>query len=122
LACQQLVHGRLRSVDAIERLVKTTLNQPLSEPLDRSRPTRERLGNTFVSPIRSIGVGLQQNLGTPNLLTRPLQFLDYAAKLAPLLIRQSHYVPFLHGTPPCATQNRRFARISQPDILAVTKH
>ncbi len=39
-----------------------------------------------------------------------------------LVLRQAHYVNLLHGTPPCATQRRRFAGFFQPDILAVTEH
>jgi hypothetical protein len=78
VARQKLFHWRLRSFDTVECLVKTSLDQPLPKPLDRSRPTRERLGDSLVCPIRPVGVGLQQNLSTPNLLTRALEFLDNA--------------------------------------------
>jgi hypothetical protein len=122
VARQQLLHGRLRSFDAVERFVKTPLDQPLSQPLDRSCPTRERLSDAFVGPIRTVGVGLQQNLGTSNLLARALEFLDNALQITPLLIRQSHDIHLPHGTPPCATQHRQFTRYRQPDILDVTKH
>jgi hypothetical protein len=62
VARQKLLHWRLRSFDTVERLVKTPLDQPLSKPLDRLRPTRERLGDSLVCPIRLVGVRLEQNL------------------------------------------------------------
>ena len=65
----------------MKRLVETPFDQPLSKPLDRSRPARECLGNTLVSPIGTIGIGLQQNLGTPNLLTGPFQLFHNGLKL-----------------------------------------
>jgi hypothetical protein len=112
----------LCSFDPVKRLLKTALDQPLAEPLDRSRPTRKCLGDALVGPIRSVGVGIEQNLGTANFLCRSLQFLDNALKLIPFLIRQSHNGSLLHGTPPCAMQNRQSGQIRQPDFLAVTKH
>src|SRR4051794_3796374 len=105
----------------MERLLKTLLNQSLSQPLNRSRSTGKCLGDTLVRPVRSVSVGLQQNLSTPNFLARSLQLLDNIPKLLPFLIRQTHHVQLLHGIPPCATQHDRFARFCQPDILAVTK-
>jgi hypothetical protein len=90
----------------VERRFKTALNQPLSNQLYRSGSTGERLGDPLVGPLRPIGIGLQQNLGTPNFWARPLQLLDNASKLIALLIRQSHDINLLHGTPPYATQNR----------------
>lgn len=112
----------MRSFDSVEGLFKTLLDQPLSDLLDRSCPTRERLGNSLVGPVRPVGVSLQQNLGTPNLLAGSLQLLDDDLQFRPLLVRQSHHVHFLHGTPPGAMQNRRFDRICQPELLGVTEH
>jgi hypothetical protein len=122
LACQQFLHRRLRPFDSVERLCESALDHSLSKPFYRSRPTRKRLGDMCVGPIRTSDVGFSENLGTPNFLTSPLQLLDNALKLISLLIRQSHYVQLPHGTPPCATQHRRFVRIYQADILAVTEH
>jgi hypothetical protein len=106
----------------VERLFETPLDQPLPEPLDRSRPTRESLRDPLIGPVRSFGIGLQQDLGTPNLLSRPLQFLDNVSKLISLLLRQSHDISLLHGLPPGSMQHDRPARICQPDFLAVTEH
>jgi len=122
LARQQFLHRRLRPFDPVERLFESPLDQPLAKPFDRSGPTRKRLGDPLVGPIRPVGVGLQQNLSTPNLLAGSLQLLDHALKLIPLLIRQSHHVQLPHGTPPCATQHPQFDRICQSAILAVTEH
>jgi hypothetical protein len=55
--------------------------------LRQARSTRKRLGDTLVGPIWPVGVGLQENLSTPNLLTGPLELLDHGLKLIPLLIR-----------------------------------
>jgi hypothetical protein len=62
----------LRPFDPVERLFESPLDQPQSKPFDRSRPTRKRLGDTLVGPIWPVGVGLQENLSTPNLLAGPL--------------------------------------------------
>jgi hypothetical protein len=122
VARQKLLHGRLRSFNAVKRLVKTLLDEPLSKPFDGSRATQERLGDSLVRPIRPVGISLEQNLGASNLLTGPFQLLDNAVKLISFIIRQSHDVQLPHGSPPCATQNRRFDGFCQSDILDVTEH
>jgi hypothetical protein len=78
LAGQQLLHGRPRTFDPVERLFETPLDQPLSQSLDRPRPTREGLRDSLIGPVRSVGIGLQEDPGPPHLLSRPLQFLDDA--------------------------------------------
>jgi hypothetical protein len=122
VARQKLLHGRLRSFNAVKRLVKTLLDEPLSKPFDGSRATQERLGDSFVRPIRPVGVSLEQNLGTSNFLTGAFELLDDTVKLISFLIRQSHDVQLPHGPPPCVTQNRQFDGFCQSDILDVTEH
>ena len=122
IARQHLRHGRLRSFHPMEGLFKTPFDQPPTDPLDRSRPTRECLGDPRVGPIRPVGVGLQKHLSPPNFLARPLELLDNTAKLLALRIGQSHHVPLLHGASPCVSQNPRFTRIRQSEVLPVTQH
>jgi hypothetical protein len=122
VARQKLLHGRLRSFNAVKRLVKTLLGESLSKPFDGSRATQERLGDSLVRPIRPVGVRLEQNLGASNFLTGAFELLDDAVKLISFLIRQSHDVQLPHGTPPCATKNCRFDGFCQSDILDVTEH
>jgi hypothetical protein len=122
VARQKLLYGRLRSLHAVKRLVKTLLDEPLAKAFDGSRATQERLGNSLVRLIRPVGVGLEQNLGASNFLTSAFELLDDGVKLISFLIRQSHDVQLPHSTPPCATQNRRFDGFCQSDILDVTEH
>ena len=110
IARQQFLHRWLRSLNAVERVFKPALNQALPNFLDRSCPTRKRIGDPLIGPISSIRVGFQQDLRTPHLLARPLQLFDNALEFASLLIRQPHDISLLHGTPPCAMQNRRFVQ------------
>ena len=120
-ANRQFLHGRIGAFGAIEDLVKPSLDQSLSNLLHRPRPTRERFGDLLVSPVRPVGLSLQQNLHaepsgwSPSVSLRPLEAL-------PLLIRQSHYVFLLHGHFLVHTQFCRFTKNRQPKLLAFTKH
>src|SRR6266496_2205254 len=88
---QQLLHRWLLTLNSVERLFESLLDEPLPKSFNGSRPTGICLGNTIISPVRSIGVGLQQNLGTSNLLTSPLQLLDNTLKLNSFLLRQTNH-------------------------------
>src|SRR5262249_33092727 len=122
VARQQLLHGRLLTLDSVERLFKSLLDESLAKSLHSSRPAPVSLGNALVGPMGPVGIGLEQNLCTSDFLPRSLQLLDNALKLDSFLLRQPHDIQLPHGTPPCAMQHRRFARKCQSDFLAVTEH
>jgi hypothetical protein len=64
---QQFLDGRL-------------LNQALANFLDRSGSAPKRIGDPYISPVRPIGVGFHQDLGTPHLLTCSFELLDNIPK------------------------------------------
>ena len=107
---------------SVERLLKTSFDQPLPDVFHRLDSARKRLGDLLVGPVGAVHICFQQNLGTPDLLAGPFQFFDNFAKLVPFLIREPNDILLLHGTPPCAIQHPQSSENRQPQSLAVTKH
>jgi hypothetical protein len=100
VAGQQFLHGRLLTLDSVERLFESLLDEALAQSFHGSRPTRVGLSNTVVGPVWTIGVGLQEDLSTSNFLPGSPQLLDNALKLKAFLLRQSNDIQLPHGTPP----------------------
>jgi hypothetical protein len=98
---EQFFHRRLLTLDPVERLFKSSLDESVTKPLHGSRPTRECVSDTLIRPIRAIGIGLEQHLSTPHLLPGPFQLLDNTLKLDSFWLRQSNNIQLPHGTPPC---------------------
>jgi hypothetical protein len=68
----------------------------LSDVLHRLGAAAERLGNLPIRPRRAIGIGLEQNLRSPNLLARSAQLLYHPAQFFPFLIRQTNHILLSH--------------------------
>jgi hypothetical protein len=63
------------------------LDETLPKSFHRSGPTRKRLRDPFVGPVRTIGICLQQNLSTPHFLPSPLQPLHNFLKFDSFWLR-----------------------------------
>src|SRR5262249_16017748 len=116
-------HNRRRLAHlTIQRLSKAVLDEALTNVFDGLSSASERLGNPMVGPVRTVRVGLQQNLSASNLLARPLQLLDHDHEFVTFLSRQPDDILLVHRKPPCSPHHPRFRRFPQPQFLAVTKH
>ena len=71
----------------IQSRFKAFRHQAFAQILDRLHATVVRLGNPAIGPCWTIGIRLEENLGTTHLLRRPLEFLDDLLAERPLFIR-----------------------------------
>ena len=108
--------------DTIFRIASMTKPITAAATLILVEECRLRLDDPVVGPIRSVCIGLGQDLSTSYFLTRPLEFLDHGRQLIPFLIRQPNDILLVHGKPPCFPHHPRSDGISQPQLLAVTEH
>src|SRR5205809_8022384 len=58
VARQQLLSGRLFTLNAVECFIESVLDESLAKSFNGSRPTRVGLGDALVDPIWTTGVGL----------------------------------------------------------------
>ena len=88
------------TLGSVKRDLEPLLNQPSSNVLNSLDTAIKRFRNPLVGPIRTLRIGLQQNLGTTHFLAATLQFFDHSSEMMPFLVVQTHNIFFLHGTPP----------------------
>jgi hypothetical protein len=73
-------------------------DQALSDALDGSATDGAALGDALIRPRRTSGIGLQQDMGMPDLVCRRWPFPGQLGSLAAFLVRQTHDVFLVHGT------------------------
>jgi hypothetical protein len=76
----------------MKRRFESSLDQSLSKPFHGSRAAGVGVGDLRIGPVRTVRVGLQENLRTPNFLTCTFQLLDDLLKLLALLPGQANDV------------------------------
>src|SRR5262249_51075953 len=81
-----------------------------------------RLGDLVLRPRGSIGVRLEQDLGTAKLLRRPLEILDDVLTAGTLFVQEADDGLLVHGAPPCAPNLPRYRENHQPLLLALEMH
>ena len=96
-AVKQLLGRWFDPLGPVECFFEASLDQPLTNILDRLGAARKRLGDPLIRLLWSVGIRLQQDLSAANLLTRPLQFLDDLDQCGTFQIRQSDDILLLHG-------------------------
>jgi len=85
---------------ALQGQLKAFDDQAFAETLDGLDATVERLGDLEIRPRRTIGIRLEQDLSTANLLRRSFEFLDDFLTRATLFVRQPNEILLVHGAPP----------------------
>ena len=113
-AIQNFRRRRRRALLAIERFAETLLHQPLANVLDGLRAAPKSIGDASIGPSRSVGICLEKDLGSFDLLTGPAELLDDVPQFLTFLIVQPNDILFLHGTPPCSPQHDQNRNPSQP--------
>jgi hypothetical protein len=113
LAIQNLRRRRRRALLAVERFAEPLLHQPLANVLDGLGAAPKRLGNASIGPSWPIGIGLEKDLGSFDLLAAAAELLDDLLQFFAFLIVQPNNILLLHGTPPCSPQHGQNLNPSQ---------
>ena len=79
LAIQPFLARWGRRFFTVQSALKAYGHEALPDIFYRFRPTRKGLGNFLVCPVGTIRIGLEEHVGPPHLLRRPLQFLNHPA-------------------------------------------
>jgi hypothetical protein len=114
--------GWLLAFLALQSQLKAFRHQAFAQILDRLHATVERFRNPTVSPSWSIGVCLEQNLRTTNLLRRPLEFFDDLLTDRTLFVRQTNDKLLVHGKPPCGRKFPSNLQNQQPQFIGLRGH
>jgi hypothetical protein len=81
---------------AVQGDVETFGHEPFPQVLDALPRTKKRVGDLLVFPIRSVDIGFEQNVGSPDFRGRSLQFFDDGEARLTLFVAQSNNVNLLH--------------------------
>src|SRR5580698_8436373 len=113
---------RFLAFPALQCQVKAFRDQAFADILDRLDAAIESLGNLDVRPTRTIGIRLEQDLGTTKLLRRSLEVLDDILTNHTLFSRKSDYILLVHGKPPCYQKSPTFLKQAQPQFQGLRGH
>jgi len=94
---RHLARGGAERFFSVERDVETFGDQFRPNVFDALPRTEKSVGDVLVFPVRPVGVGLEQDVGTPDFRIRSLQFFDDGETRFPLFVGQANNVNFFHG-------------------------
>jgi hypothetical protein len=112
-AIQNFRRRRCRTLLAIERFTETLFHQPLANILNGFGAAPKSIGDASIGPSRSVGICLEKDLGSFDLLTGPAELLDDVPRFLAFLIVPPNNILFLPGTPPCSPQHGQNRNPSQ---------